>query len=351
MGSIVCPACRRANSDDLIKCKYCGETLRKEEEYKPLNLGKISVPRPEMADNNAQQTPAEELPELPETEAEQGPEQAGEKQKASLLDQYAGSMRFNSPEDAASEFAEEFVTEHSNGREMIMKETARKRLIAVVIFTVAAFITLSLMMLYHRNILVYLMILAALSFGLYRYKVNNRKLLIKKLTSMPEADMESVLMSEIDNMVPKKRNDLCRIGIITVAALLFIVLFWSPRLIIEEGQDGCSIRFYSLAFSPKADVVLPDTWNGKPVTEIRGNVFEGLGSIRSVVLPNQLVSIRAHAFRGCGSLSEVVFPDTIRSIGSSAFRDCGMLRNVTLPEECSVDMRSFKGSPTKIERK
>ena len=142
-----------------------------------------------------------------------------------------------------------------------------------------------------------------------------------------------------------------RQGIIAAAAVAFVVLFWSPRLIIEDGQDGCSIRFYSLAFSPQADVVLPDTWNGKPVTEIRGNVFEGLGSIRSVVLPNQLVSIRAHAFRGCGSLSEVVFPDTIRSIGSSAFRDCGMLRSVTLPEECSVDMRSFKGSPTKIERK
>lgn len=332
METITCPSCNRANDIKLTNCEYCGYLLRGNDPVTPLKLSKT-------------ESAFEQLPSTPGSNDDNG---AVNDLAARFADSY---RKYKTANEALGAYAEAFFSEKMQGKKMILREAAVKKLVSTFVFALAAFITLSLMMLYHRSYFVFLLVFAVLGIVYRRFRVNDQALLVKKLASMPEADMENVMMSDIDRMISKKMNDAIRIGILAAALAAFLVLFWSPRMIFERGTDGYSLRYYSAAIKPEKNVVLPDTWKGEPVTEIRGNVFEGLKSIRSVVLPNQLLRVRAHAFRSCNNLSRVVFPDTIQSIGSSAFRDCHSLRTVTLPKACSVDERAFKNSGTTIERK
>ena len=124
------------------------------------------------------------------------------------------------------------------------------------------------------------------------------------------------------------------------------------------------------------DVVIPDTLNGCPVTQIGtyafqacmqmtsvsvpdtvqildncvfmnctkletvtvsphllaiGNsVFSGCSSLRQITLGEELVAIGRSAFSGCTALASVVIPDSVEYVGDSAFYRCSGLKQVTL---------------------
>lgn len=86
------------------------------------------------------------------------------------------------------------------------------------------------------------------------------------------------------------------------------------------------------------------------ITEIRANTFENCASLKSIEIPKGVTRIAAHAFRGCSALAQVSVPATVREIGSSAFRDCAALKEIYIPEDCVVDERAFKDSPTDVVR-
>ena len=85
--------------------------------------------------------------------------------------------------------------------------------------------------------------------------------------------------------------------------------------------------------------------------EIHGSTFEECRSLESVNIPDSVTRIGGHAFRSCGNLKEVKLTEKsqLREIGSSAFRECYELNEITLPMGVSIDVRSFKDSPTIIK--
>lgn len=88
----------------------------------------------------------------------------------------------------------------------------------------------------------------------------------------------------------------------------------------------------------------------KGITEIRGSCFEQCFSLTSIEIPQGVTRIGGHAFMGCRKLEYVYVPYTVTEIGSSAFRECSSLESIEIPEDCQVDVRSFKNSPTAVER-
>ncbi len=67
-------------------------------------------------------------------------------------------------------------------------------------------------------------------------------------------------------------------------------------------------------------LTIPDTVNGKPVKEIRKDVFNAsLKQCRLLVLPQQLEVICPNAFFNCGITAIERFPATLKYIGSNAF--------------------------------
>lgn len=86
--------------------------------------------------------------------------------------------------------------------------------------------------------------------------------------------------------------------------------------------------------------------------EIRGNSFEECHNLERIEIPDSVTRIGGHAFYNCYSLTDVLISENsqLSEIGSSAFRLCHKLNNIKLPKNTVVDIRSFKESPTVIER-
>ncbi len=73
------------------------------------------------------------------------------------------------------------------------------------------------------------------------------------------------------------------------------------------------------------EILIPPTYNGKPVSAIVDEGFSGLTALKRVVIPPSVTSIGSAAFKDCTSLAEVTLPDSIVSIGYMAFHRCTSL--------------------------
>lgn len=79
------------------------------------------------------------------------------------------------------------------------------------------------------------------------------------------------------------------------------------------------------------EIVIPDEIEGKPVTSIGGDAFGWQSDLRSVTLPDTLVSIGNQAFCGC-SFSSITLPEGLKTIGSGAFFANEALSSINIPD-------------------
>ena len=92
-----------------------------------------------------------------------------------------------------------------------------------------------------------------------------------------------------------------------------------------------------------AEVVIPDTIEGLPVTSIGGRAFY-LSGLTSVTIPNSVTSIGDWAFTSCWGLTSVTIPDSVASIGDGAFYECESLTSVTIGASVtSIGDSAFSG--------
>lgn len=98
-----------------------------------------------------------------------------------------------------------------------------------------------------------------------------------------------------------------------------------------------------------ADVVIPSTVEGYPVTSIGASAFAYDVNLIKVKLPNSIISIGVGAFGGCTSLTTVNFGNSVVSIGDSAFTFCTKLESVTLPDSIISIGASAFSSCTKLD--
>ena len=63
------------------------------------------------------------------------------------------------------------------------------------------------------------------------------------------------------------------------------------------------------------EVILPDYYNGKKVTEIGNGAFSECKSMKTLVIGNCVTAIGANAFGECTLLTDVVLPDSVTDVG------------------------------------
>ncbi len=92
------------------------------------------------------------------------------------------------------------------------------------------------------------------------------------------------------------------------------------------------------------EIIIPDTYEGRPVTSIANNAFYNCDTIEKVLLPSSLTSIGKWAFKGCTSLKSINLPEGLEEIGKYAFYGCESLEEITIPESLvSISKDVFNG--------
>ena len=114
--------------------------------------------------------------------------------------------------------------------------------------------------------------------------------------------------------------------------------------LLEDDTYEISARYNDMP--PR--VVIPSTYNGKPVTSIANRAFETHEQLKSCtdefIIPNSVTTIGDKAFRDCRNMSSITIPDSVTTIGGYAFDGCTGLTSVTIPDSVtSIGSRAFDG--------
>ena len=95
---------------------------------------------------------------------------------------------------------------------------------------------------------------------------------------------------------------------------------YTVELTFESINNGTGYAVSGLNSSVYGlKVTVPDTYLGKPVTQIGNNAFDGNTGITSVLLPDSILSIGDLAFANCSSLTTLNIPGSVTLIGTDAF--------------------------------
>ena len=267
------------------------------------------------------------------------------------------------------------VMEKTAAVKFIDKYTAAKIIAATLFYACSLFLILSLFAFFHIGGSIFCISGLASVTVVWGYAVSRlltaEKVRNQKILAMSEADFSAFRANEGSNFRrPVIVYGICAF-IIAGVLLLSAAVYWSPHMFFRKNSTGYSFQFYTLSLHPVHVLIIPDYWNGKPVTEIRSGIFYGMDSFRKVILPEEIeeirtrtfekcrgletielpegvTEIRERAFCDCHELSQVTVPSTLQSIGSSAFRRCYKLQSIVLPYGCTVSEDAFKQSETKI---
>ena len=113
-----------------------------------------------------------------------------------------------------------------------------------------------------------------------------------------------------------------RLGRIFLCFCLFLALFLLParaegaenQSVYELNADGESYCVASLQENIRGRVVIPEVYNGKPVTVISNGAFYDCPELETVVLPEGLREIGPNAFRNCVALEAAQLPEQLQTI-------------------------------------
>ncbi len=117
-------------------------------------------------------------------------------------------------------------------------------------------------------------------------------------------------------------------------------------LLFELNEDGESYSVTGVCDeTTEGEIVIPATYNGKPVTSIGESAFSDCKLLDSITIPDSVTSIGDYAFDYCTSLTSITIPDSVTSIGDGAFYYCSNLAEITLPDSLtSIGSSAFSFS-------
>jgi hypothetical protein len=125
------------------------------------------------------------------------------------------------------------------------------------------------------------------------------------------ADENAVIPSDVDNLIPTDEK----------------YFYFEPY-----STYGYKVRgFSSVTEGRPTDIVIPNTYNNKPVVMIDTGSFRGDTTITSVKMGSNMKFVYANAFRECTSLKTAVVGSNVSKIHHAAFRGCTSLTEVNIP--------------------
>ncbi|MBQ7907306.1 MAG: leucine-rich repeat domain-containing protein [Clostridia bacterium] len=111
----------------------------------------------------------------------------------------------------------------------------------------------------------------------------------------------------------------------------------------EENRGAEGLDFYLLQDLTYAvrfngdngvkNIVIPDTYNGRPVTEIMKSAFSNNKTIETIVIGKNVKAIKKYAFEGCENLKSITIPKGVEQCGEWVFSLCPNLAVINCEAE------------------
>lgn len=95
------------------------------------------------------------------------------------------------------------------------------------------------------------------------------------------------------------------------------------------SSDGTYYTVTGIGNCMDKELIIPATYNGKPILSIGRSAFWNCSRITSVTIPDSVTSIEDWAFQNCSSLTSVMIGNSVTKIGGGAFESCTNLTSVT----------------------
>ena len=125
------------------------------------------------------------------------------------------------------------------------------------------------------------------------------------------------------------------------------------------NSDGNSYSVSGIGNCISSDIVIAASYEGKPVTKIANYAFKNRTSIKSITIPNTIVSVGVSSFSGCSSIDDVYYQGDIEgwckikfsgggsnplSNGSNLYLNGALISNLHIPSSIkTIDKYTFKG--------
>ena len=103
----------------------------------------------------------------------------------------------------------------------------------------------------------------------------------------------------------------------------------SQGLWLTLSADGTYYIVNDIGDCRDKELIIPETYNEKPVKKIVHLAFSGLDSIVKLVIPDSVTEIESKAFQYCTSLKEVVIGKGVTTLSDMVFYQCTSLESIT----------------------
>ena len=122
--------------------------------------------------------------------------------------------------------------------------------------------------------------------------------------------------------------------------------FVADYIVTEPGTEGLyyelledgtyQVSGFKLPYEIPGEIVIPATYNGVRVTQIKAFGFSTVSQLKKITIPDTVTVIGERAFSGCFMLSSVTMPKYLTQIGYEAFCLCSKLTEITIPYSVTV---------------
>ncbi len=120
--------------------------------------------------------------------------------------------------------------------------------------------------------------------------------------------------------------------IASLAACEFLTEETPVLLDMALNADGSGYCVTGIGQETAEDILLPSTYQGKPVTEIGESAFARSTAIKSIEIPSSVKKVGKTAFLQCTALERVQIMSGVEELGEKAFGSCTALKEVSIAD-------------------
>lgn len=114
---------------------------------------------------------------------------------------------------------------------------------------------------------------------------------------------------------------------------------------LNEDETAYTVTGIEEAKAAVTHIVVPNVYEGKPVTYVKEAAFKSNTRIKEVVLAPNIKALGESAFEDCSNIEKVQFPQNLESIGRAAFSGCRNFKILNLPENLTyIGVYAFQNS-------